>query len=58
MSSVGSLLACPTLLATLALCGAPVPHQVAAYAIVALVIVRHRQNIGRLFAGQENRVGS
>ena len=58
MSSVGSLLACPALLAALPLTGAPPSHQVAAYAIVALVIWRHRENIGRLLAGQENRVGS
>lgn len=58
MSSVGSLLAGPALIAALAFTGAPMPHQVAAYAIVALVIVRHRANIGRLISGQENRVGT
>lgn len=58
MSSVGSLAACPALLAGLPLFGTPTSHQVAAYAIVALVIWRHRKNIGRLAAGQENRVGS
>ena len=58
MSSVGALLACPTLLATLAWISAPIAHQAAAYAIVAIVVLRHHENIRRIFAGQENRVGT
>jgi len=55
--SLGSLLGAACVpLGALAL-GAPPAVVVAAALIAALVILRHRENIGRLLAGNEHRLG-
>jgi glycerol-3-phosphate acyltransferase PlsY len=56
ISSVGSLLACVALAATLVVTHAPAGYLVAVAATVALVVARHIDNIRRLFARRETRV--
>ena len=41
----------------LLLLGAPGPHAIFALALTLLAVVRHRENLRRLLAGTENRVG-
>jgi glycerol-3-phosphate acyltransferase PlsY len=55
--SLGSLLAAACVPLGALLLGARGAAVLAAVAIAALVFVRHRDNIGRLLAGNEHRLG-
>lgn len=55
--SVGSMAAALTLAAVTAATDAPAVVSIGALAIAAIVISRHRTNLGRLRAGTERRVG-
>jgi glycerol-3-phosphate acyltransferase PlsY len=55
--SLGSLLAAVAAGPTAYALGAPRPVVVALFAAAALIVVRHRDNIMRLAAGTERRIG-
>jgi glycerol-3-phosphate acyltransferase PlsY len=54
LGSIAGSLVLPALLAAL---GAPAPIVVAAASAAALIIARHRENVSRLLAGNERRLG-
>lgn len=56
--SVGSLTASLAAPLALALAGAPRAHVVGMGVIAALIVVRHRENLGRLVDGSEPRFGT
>ena len=56
-AAVASLLALGVQAPLLLLLGAPGPHAIFALALTLLAVVRHRENLRRLLAGTENRVG-
>jgi acyl phosphate:glycerol-3-phosphate acyltransferase len=55
--SLGSLLASLTLPLLAYATGSPVPMVVVACAACALIVFRHRSNVGRLRTGTERRLG-
>ena len=55
--SLGSLLASLALPPIAYLTGAPGPSVVAAFCAAAIIVFRHRSNLGRLRAGTERRIG-
>ena len=55
--SLASLAAAVALPATVAATHCPRPYILLAIVMSALVVLRHRANIGRLFAGEEHRIG-
>ena len=56
--SLGSVLASAALPLLAYAMGTPAPAVVAAFAAAALIIFRHRSNLGRLRAGTERRIGA
>lgn len=55
--SVGSLTAAVLMPLLVAIWGYPLPYVFLSFFVDAVVIVRHRENIGRLMEGRENRLG-
>ena len=55
-ASVGALLAGPALVSGLAMAEAPRSQLVCAAVVVALIVVRHHDNLRRLLVGREKRV--
>lgn len=56
--SLGSLLGAATLAGLLFALGAPEPVARAGLLMAALIVLRHRENIGRLARGAERRIGA
>ncbi|MBX6377022.1 MAG: glycerol-3-phosphate 1-O-acyltransferase PlsY [Clostridia bacterium] len=54
--SVGSLLGAATFAAAAAVLPAPIPFRLAAWCAFVLILLRHRANIRRLLAGEEQRL--
>ncbi len=55
-ASVGAMVSGPALLAGLALVDAPGSHLACGAVVVALIVVRHHDNLRRLLVGREKRV--
>ncbi|MFZ5813683.1 MAG: glycerol-3-phosphate 1-O-acyltransferase PlsY [Bacillota bacterium] len=55
--SLGSLVATATAVLVILLTGAPTPHQVAVVALLVVIYIRHWENMKRIAAGTENRIG-
>lgn len=55
--SLGSVVACAAVASTTVLFDAPVPVVVAGIVAAAVIVGRHRANLGRLVAGTERRIG-
>jgi acyl phosphate:glycerol-3-phosphate acyltransferase len=55
--SLGSLVASLALPPIAYVMGAPAPSVVAAFGAAAIIVFRHRSNVGRLRAGTERRIG-
>jgi glycerol-3-phosphate acyltransferase PlsY len=55
--SLGSILAASCVPLGALLLGAPASSVIAAFAVAAIIVVRHHANITRLFAGHEPKLG-
>jgi glycerol-3-phosphate acyltransferase PlsY len=56
--SLGSVIATIALAALAFLLGSPTPVVVVASAAAAMIVFRHRSNLGRLRSGTERRIGT
>jgi glycerol-3-phosphate acyltransferase PlsY len=55
--SLGSLVATAVTVAIIWLTNAPLPHKVTALALMAVIYIRHWENMKRIAAGTENKIG-
>lgn len=55
--SLGSLVATAVAVAIVWVTGAPMPHKLAALGLLVVIYVRHWENMKRIAAGNENKIG-